>query len=325
MVTAPLQEISMKTSVNYEKLTFHVILRDIVIVVLLICTALLAKAVIEQKRVIAEDERYFSAESTRTFIYANEGDRIYIPDSEYGEIWYAAETDVPLHGLDFSNVREKDGLKGYYEGDTCITKNGIDVSYFQGDIDWERVKAAGIDFAILRVGYRGYETGNITLDSRFHEYAAGAAAAGIETGAYFFSQAVSIEEAAEEAKFVLDEIQGYSMTYPVVFDWEPIGGDTSRTTDVPVRTLNSCARVFCNALARGGYIPMVYTNRRMGLVRFDPSEIAGFDMWIADYREETYYPYSFAIWQYASDGQVDGIDTPVDLNMSFIDYTKVRR
>ena len=193
------------------------------------------------------------------------------------------------------------------------------------DIDWEAVKADGVDFAMIRLGYRGYESGQLNLDERFHEYAQGAVDAGLEIGVYFYSQAINASEAEEEARFVLNELSDYKITYPVVFDWEIVGDDTARTNSVSSEELNECASVFCNTIARGGYIPMIYSVKRMALLKYDLSRLAGFDFWLAEYRDEPEFPYEFAMWQYASDGKVNGIEGEVDLNMSFVDYSKVRR
>lgn len=272
-----------------------------------------------------EDEEYIAVQASRVFEYFGEKDVVHYNDPTYGDTWLQALTDVPKGSFDFKTVREENGLKHYYEDGERITKAGIDVSYHQGSIDWERVHAAGIDFVMLRVGYRGYETGKITIDDNFHSYAQTAEAAGLEVGVYFYSQAISEKEALEEAEAVLAEIDGYNVTYPVVFDWEIVGEETARTNDVTAATLNDCAYAFCNRIAEAGYIPMIYSTSRMAMIKFDLSRLAGFDFWLAQYRDEPDFPYQMHMWQYASDGSVDGIEGEVDLNMSFMDYSKVRQ
>ncbi|MGN1090446.1 MAG: glycoside hydrolase family 25 protein [Huintestinicola sp.] len=286
---------------------------------------ILAAAVIKAIGALKADEEYLSAQASRVYEYYGEKDVISLADPTYGEIWLEALTDVPRHTLDFSNVKETDGKKAYYIDGEKVTKAGVDVSYHQGDIDWEAVKADGIDFAMLRVGYRGYETGNINIDDRFHEYAKGALDAGLDIGVYFYSQAITPDEARREAFAVLEELSEYDVKYPVVFDWEIVGDENARTNDISADTLNECAAAFCNTIARGGYIPMIYSVKRMALMKLDLSRIAGFDFWLAEYRDEPEFPYEFEMWQYASDGHVNGIEGEVDLNMSFVDYSKVRR
>lgn len=300
-------------------------IKNVSIAVLLIVIAILAAAVILLIQALKADEEYLSAESSRVFEYYGEKDVIKLDDPTYGDTWLAALTDVPRHTLDYDNVKMENGFKHYYENGERINTTGIDVSYHQGDIDWEAVKADGVDFAMIRLGYRGYETGKINIDERFHEYAQGALDAGLDIGVYFYSQALTAEEAREEARTVLAEIEDYEITYPVVFDWEIVGEESARTNDISSEKLNECAAVFCNTIARGGYIPMIYSVKRMALLKYDLSELAGFDFWLAEYREEPEFPYEFTMWQYASDGKVNGIEGEVDLNMSFVDYSKVRR
>ena len=307
------------------KKKLHFDLKSVSIVVLLIVIAILAAAVILLIQALKADEEYLSAESSRVFEYYGEKDVIKLDDPTYGDTWLAALTDVPRHTLDYDNVKMENGFKHYYENGERLNTTGIDVSYHQGDIDWEAVKADGVDFAMIRLGYRGYETGNINIDERFHEYAQGALDAGLDIGVYFYSQALTAEEAREEARTVLAEIENYEITYPVVFDWEIVGEESARTNDISSEKLNECAAVFCNTIARGGYIPMIYSVKRMALLKYDLSKLAGFDFWLAEYREEPEFPYEFTMWQYASDGKVNGIEGEVDLNMSFVDYSKVRR
>ncbi len=306
-----------KRSVDMKSIC--IIAETLVIIALTVAVIMLIKA-------LKEDEEYLSAESSRVYEYYGERDVISLDDMDYGDVWLEALTDVPRHTIDFANdVRLEDGFKHYYIDGERQNLTGIDVSYHQGDIDWEAVKADGVDFAMLRVGYRGYETGNINVDEKFHEYAQGALDAGLDIGVYFYSQAVSADEAIKEAEFVLAEISGYEIMYPVVFDWEIVGEMSARTNSVTYETLNQCATAFCNRIARGGHIPMIYSVKRMALMKLDLSRLEGFDFWLAEYREEPEFPYEFTMWQYASDGHVDGIEGEVDLNMSLVDYSKVRR
>ena len=299
--------------------------RNLIILAMGISLAVLGVKTSELDKALTEDEEYISAEASRVFEYYGEKDVINLADPTYGDTWLAALSDVPRHEMDFDNVRLENGFKNYYIDGVKANETGIDVSYHQGDIDWEAVKADGVDFAMLRLGYRGYESGQINVDERFHEYADGALGAGLDIGVYFYSQAVTAEEAVEEAEAVLNEIGDYEIMYPVVFDWEIVGEESARTNVVSADVLNECAAAFCNRIAKGGYIPMVYSVKRMALTKFDMSRLAGFDFWLAEYRDIPEYPYLFTMWQYASDGHVNGIEGEVDLNMSLVDYSKVKR
>lgn len=138
------------------------------------------------------------------------------------------------------------------------TVPGVDVSYYQGDIDWEQVAGSGIEFAMIRVGYRGYGTGKLVEDEKFHQNIQGALAAGLDVGVYFFSQALNVEEALEEADFMLERIADYNITMPVVFDWEFVN-DEARTANMDRRTLTDCCLAFARYMEEKGYRPMSYS------------------------------------------------------------------
>ena len=199
------------------------------------------------------------------------------------------------------------------------TKLGIDVSRYQEEIDWQQVSGSGIEFVIARVGSRGYTEGNITQDALFDSHASGAAEAGLQVGAYFFSQAVNVAEAKEEAQFVLDCLSGHEITGPVIFDWELIGGTSARTYSVEKGVLTDCAIAFCETIRAAGYTPMVYVGNTVGYLRLDLSRLTAYDLWYAQY--DTDYPgffYDFLIWQYTSKGSVPGIEGNVDMDIWFI-------
>lgn len=196
---------------------------------------------------------------------------------------------------------------------------GVDVSAHQGEIDWQAVRQAGVEFAMIRVGYRGYDQGGTYVDEYFEANITGALEAGLEVGVYFYSQAISVEEALEEAELVLDEIQDYPLTYPVVFDWECIG-EAARTWDVDSRTVTDCTMAFCNAVEQAGYIPGFYFNQSMSHTTFRLRELQDYDFWLAQYNDAMTFRYDVALWQYTNEGTVPGITGSVDLNLSFRDY-----
>ncbi len=195
--------------------------------------------------------------------------------------------------------------------------SGIDVSAYQGDIDWKKVKASGIEFAIIRVAFRGYESGKLVEDSYARQNLVNARAAGLEVGVYIFSQAVSVEEAAEEAEFLLDIIKDYEITMPVVFDWEQVGVDTARTEDMDRWTLTDCSLEFCRIVEEAGYTPMVYFNRSQAKYLTDLSQLRQYDFWLAAYTDRMEYGYKLRMWQYTNKGRVDGIEGDVDINVWF--------
>lgn len=202
-----------------------------------------------------------------------------------------------------------------YSGGKYLT--GIDVSEHQYDIDWEKVAADGIDFAMIRVGYRGSTAGQIYTDEYFEKNIAGATAAGLKVGVYFYSQAINAEEAAEEAAFVLNAIRPYKVTFPVVFDWEIVGGSDARTYTVSRAVLCESAKTFCRAVEDAGYDAMIYFTQYLGYRKYILRQLSDYEFWYAEYEAKPRIVFNFDMWQYSSTGSVNGIDGDVDLNIYF--------
>lgn len=213
---------------------------------------------------------------------------------------------------------EIDGIRRYHGGD-YIGVAGIDVSEHQVDIDWKAVKEAGIEFAMIRVGYRGYLSGELALDKCFTEHIKGASDAGIDVGIYFFSQALTPQEAVEEAEYVLEQIEPYHITYPVVFDWEEVHDrkNMPRTNEMNMLMLTSCAEAFCKKIEEGGYQAAVYFNQAYGYGQLNLSSLLEYDFWLAEYAETPSFSHEFQMWQYTDKGTVPGIANHVDLNIAF--------
>jgi len=215
----------------------------------------------------------------------------------------------------------RDGDRITYETDTLTALQGIDVSSHQGEIDWKQAADWGLDFAILRVGFRGYgPQGSLNVDERFHDNIKGALDAGLEVGVYFFSQATDVTEAEEEARLLLREIEGYEITWPVVFDWERIQDPAARTNAVTGKTVTLMAETFCAQVEQAGYLPGVYFNQDMGYLELELGRLADYPFWLAEYDARPDFHYRFDLWQYSSTGTVPGIEGPVDLNLAFRDF-----
>lgn len=231
---------------------------------------------------------------------------------------------LPMHDYNWENVlTQNNGLKYYTENGKKASLIGIDVSSHQKEIDWNKVKAAGVEYAIIRVGFRGYgAAGTIVLDEYFHSNIQAALKAGLKVGVYFFSQAITEEEAIEEAEFLLNEIKGYDITFPVVYDPEDISGDTARTDGLSGEQITNQCIAFCERIKEAGYTPMIYANKRWTLTRIDLTRLTSYDLWLAAYVDTPDIPYLFKMWQYSASGKVDGINGDVDLNISFKDYSK---
>jgi lysozyme len=229
-------------------------------------------------------------------------------------------SDVAKHTyVDSQFTTDPDGKMVYKDTDgNVVSEKGIDVSKFQGTIDWKKVAADGVKFAFIRVGARGYTKGTIAEDETFKANMEGAEKNGIKIGVYFFTAAVSDDEIREEAQYVLNAIEPYKIDYPVVLDIEKVS-DTSeaRTDTVTQAQRTEMCRTFCDEVTKAGYKPMIYGNLKTYIRMLDLSKLEDYPKWFACYDTPMYYPYDYSIWQYSDSGRVDGIKGNVDLNLSF--------
>ena len=250
------------------------------------------------------------------------GDRVVSAGPEKkNEGLHIVETTSPvaenMSRIDPACFSEEDGFLRYDDG-TVKSRLGIDVSAYQGLIDWERVRADGIEFAVLRIGFRGYSEGKIQKDAYFEQNYENARAAGLDVGVYFFSQAISVDEAVEEADFVLSELNGRELQLPVFFDWESIE-DEARSDIMNPIGLTGCAFSFCAAVEKGNYDAGVYFNQAVGYQSLNLQSLEDYTFWLAEYNETPSFLYRFELWQYSAEGRVDGINGNVDLDLRFSD------
>lgn len=194
---------------------------------------------------------------------------------------------------------------------------GIDVSSHQREIDWQKVRADGISFAIIQIGFRGYGDGSLNEDVRFAYNYEQARAAGIAVGVYFYSQALTEAEAEEEADFVLKILNGKGLDLPVFYDWEDVS--RGRTADAGGFRVSDFALRFCRTVVAGGYNAGVYFNQRDAYTRLRLRDLTGFAFWLAEYDEVQSFRYAVHFWQYTGKGTVDGIDLPVDRDLMYTD------
>ncbi|MBE5880704.1 MAG: hypothetical protein E7289_00115 [Lachnospiraceae bacterium] len=210
----------------------------------------------------------------------------------------------------------------YFENGDKASYLGVDIDKENGKIDFNKLKKDGVDFVMVRIGYRGYESGRIAIDEEYFDNIQKANEAGLAVGVYFESQAISVEEALEEAEFVISNLVEMRVTYPVVFDLGLVSNDTSRIDNLPKTQLTEITNAFCERIKEVGYTPMVYGNKYWLLRKIDLTMLGDYDIWLAQSKDTPDYPYEFAMWQYASDGAVSGISGDVRMNISFIDYSQ---
>lgn len=229
---------------------------------------------------------------------------------------------------DWANLDWSSERPVYRENGVAASRLGVDVSDHQGYIDWSAVASDGIDFAFVRVGNRGYTEGAIQADDYFSYNVDAAASAGLDVGVYFFSQAITPDEAREEAQFVLDQLAGRQLDLPVVFDHEPITtGSQGRADDVSGADLIACEQAFCETIEAAGYETAVYGNQQ-DMARYSALDgtasaadalaqaLGSRSVWFAEYGVAApTAPFDFTIWQFSSTATVAGIDTQADLNI----------
>lgn len=229
--------------------------------------------------------------------------------------WIYPAQGVPVSDFSAADFSVSEDGRVAYTGDAYTTRLGVDVSFYQGEVDWAAVAASGVQFAMIRCGYRGATEGQLFEDETFRQNMEGALAAGLAVGVYFFSQSTGAVEAAEEANYVLALIRDYDVTMPVVFDWEPL--DDSRSSDVDTDALTASAVVFCEMVKDAGYQPCVYFYRTLAYHDYDLTRLTGYQLWVGAPGDAPDFYYAHSMWQFSFTGSVNGIAGEVDLDLAF--------
>ena len=241
--------------------------------------------------------------------------QVYLNDG-FDMVWITPFENVPVSTLSPNDFRTVDGVPTY-TGTDYFTYVGIDTSEHQWEVNWNAA-AQYLDFAYVRLGYRGYTEGGLFLDPWFETNLAGASAAGLDTGVYFFSQATNVSEAIEEAEFVIDHLRGFRVNLPVIFDWEKIDEETARTTGLGELTLTDCAVAFCRTIENAGYDAGVYFNRYLGYYGFDLSRLTDYAFWVSVPGDFPDYYYACDFWQCSFTASIPGVTGEADLNLRFV-------
>lgn len=245
---------------------------------------------------------------------------IAITDDKGKKTYYEIIESLPKNDYDLANnLLNENGTLSYRDNKREAVK-GADLSKYNGSVDFAKLKDAGIGFVMLRLGSRGYGTGKIDLDEKFVEYAQNAQLAGIQTGAYFYSQAVNEAEAIEEANYIVGAVSNFNMKYPIAIDIEKVSGDEARTDKLTSKERTAVVKAFCDAVKGYGYKPIIYASKEMLISSLELEELSDYDVWLSDYDTPTDYPYRFTMWQYSKTGRVDGITGDIDLDLCFINY-----
>ena len=252
-------------------------------------------------------------------------ENIVVPDIS-GYRFFDINSELNLSEVDYSAIEYpvENEETGKYEGEATYSKDGVeakkgvDVSSFQGDVNWEKVKNDGVEYAFIRLGYRGYESGKIVNDSKYEDNITGCNDVGLDCGVYFFTEALNESEGVEEAEFVLECLGEHHIELPIVLDVEQSANvNKSRTKNLSAEDRTKAVIAFCERIKQAGYTPMIYGNLKSMLIMLDFEQLEEYDKWFAYFHYPLRFPYKHKIWQYTASGKVDGIKGDADLNLMF--------
>lgn len=238
--------------------------------------------------------------------------------------WVLISPYLAKNTYDFTKMEEKAGLKRYLENGREVSYVGVDISKQTGDVNFTGLKAAGVDYVMIRLGARGYSTGQISIDENFKENIEGAIEEGLDVGIYFYSQAISQDEALQEANIVIQNLEPYrgNIKYPVAFDMEFVANDEARIDGVSREDRTAIAVSFLENIKTAGYIPMIYGDKEWLIKEIDLGKLQDYDIWLTQETDLPDYPYRYAMWQYTTTGVVNGIKGDANLNICFIGYSQ---
>lgn len=231
--------------------------------------------------------------------------------------------DIPTSQYKPDQFLEQEGVVKYLGGESAI---GVNVSEKSGDIDWAQVAASGVDYAMIRVGWREQIKGRIHVDAKFQQNMEGAINAGLPVGVYFFSQAVSDAEADEEAKTVIEQIRGYSISYPIAIYWkyatkeDGSQNENSRSVRCNGEQITGFIDTFCKKISDAGFTPCYLASKSMAYNTLNLSRLSKYDLWYAEYKPQPSFYYDFKIWQYTEEADVPGIPEKTPINISLKKY-----
>lgn len=302
---------------NEKKRAFIIVISAIVLVTVVVVATIFFAGInsVDDN----ESETYFVEEKPQI---VKKDEKITVNDPSLGLIEIEAIEGFPKNAYNPDNfVVDETGKMTYYVDDEVGSCMGVDLSEYQGEVDFLKLKEQGFDFVILRIGGRYYsEQGKMYVDTNYYNYFKAAKDAGLRVGGYFFSQAKNAQDGKDEAEFVLDLIRGMDFDYPIAFDWEHIEGDTARTDNVSSTDLTDAAIAFCDTIEENGFESIIYSNTHLIYYEYELERLKDYDFWIADYENKPSMYYNFSMWQYSIEGQVEGIEGNVDMNICLKNY-----
>lgn len=255
---------------------------------------------------------------------ATDGKHTLITNRNGEEEWVLISPYLTKNTIDFTKIEEKAGLKRYMENGRDTSYVGVDISKHTGQVNFTGIKAAGVDYVMIRLGSRGYSTGQISLDENFKENIEGAIEAELDIGVYFYSQAISPEEAIQEANFVIQNLEPYRahVKYPIAFDMEFVSNDKSRIEGLSREDKTTVTATFAEGVKAAGYVPMIYGDKEWLIKEVDLTKLQNYDVWLSQEEDIPDYPYLYTMWQYDTNSVLNGIDGGADLNICFVNYSE---
>ncbi len=301
-----------------RKRVLVIIITAIVLVAVVVTATLVLSSLLHNDNQNTEETRFVEQKPD----VVKKDEYITINDPLLGSIEIKAVEGFAKNAYNSDNfVLDETGKMTYYIDDEVASCMGVDLSEYQGEVDFAKLKEQGFDYVILRIGGRYYsEKGDMYVDSKLHSYYEAAKDAGLHVGGYFFSQAKNAQDAIDEANFTLKNIKGMKFDYPIAFDWEHIEGDTARTDNVSTTDLTDAAIAFCDTIEEAGFESIIYTNTYLMYYEYELERLKDYEFWIADYEYKPSMYYNFTMWQYDIEGQVEGIEGPVDMNICMKNY-----
>lgn len=272
----------------------------------------------EEAKAVAEEEAKKEAEEDPS----KDGKHTLLTFADGSEEWVLINPYLESNTYDYTKLQMRADKMAYYEDGRSVSYLGADLSKYNGDVDFRALKESGIEFVMLRLGARGYGSGQIMLDEKFDEYMNKASEAGLEIGVYFFSQAITAEEAVEESNFIIQTLTERNITYPVAFDMEYVQNDKARVEILSKEEKTAVARAFLENIKAAGYKPMIYGTKEWLIKEINLTKLTEYDIWLSQQKDIPDYPYKFQMWQYTTEGEIAGVDGDVDLNICFVDYAE---
>lgn len=254
---------------------------------------------------------------------STDGKHTLVKNSDGTEEWVLISPYLAKNTYDFTNLSESANLRKYTDNGKKISYVGVDVSKHNGNINFRSMKSAGIDYVMIRLGARGYSTGQLSLDDNFVQNIEAAIEADLDIGIYFYSQAINQEEATQEVNFVIQNLAPYKehINYPVAFDMEKVANDKARIDDLSRDDKTTITSTFLSGIQAAGYIPMLYGNKEWLIKNVDLAKLQSYDVWLSQEEDIPDYPYQYTMWQYTTTGVLNGLTGDANLNICFVSYS----